>query len=190
MLDEHFNPPPSVVSPVPVAATPHPTDFTGSPLSTSIDQAAPSANLAMIIELKWIFKVKQDEFGGILKNKAKLVAKRYRQEGGIDSKESFAPVPRIEVIRIFIANVENKSMTIHQMDVKTTFLNGELREEVYVSQLEGFVDQDNPTHIYKLKKALYGLKQAPRVWYDMVSSFLLSQKFYEGVIDPTLFTRK
>ncbi|GJV02211.1 retrovirus-related pol polyprotein from transposon TNT 1-94 [Tanacetum coccineum] len=76
------------------------------------------------------------------------------------------------------------------MDVKTTFLNGELKEEVYVSQPEGFVDQDNPTHMYKLKKALYGLKQAPRAWYVMLSSFLISQHFSKGAIDPTLFTRK
>ncbi|GJZ18425.1 retrovirus-related pol polyprotein from transposon TNT 1-94 [Tanacetum coccineum] len=144
----------------------------------------------MIINLKWIFKVKQDEFGGVLKNKARLVAKGYRQEERIDFKESFAPVARIEAIRIFLANVANKNMTIYQMDVKTAFLNGELREEVYVSQPKGFVDQDNPTHVYRLKKALYGLKQAPRVWYDMLSSFLLSQKFSKGAIDPTLFTRK
>ncbi|GJZ66926.1 retrovirus-related pol polyprotein from transposon TNT 1-94 [Tanacetum coccineum] len=81
-------------------------------------------------------------------------------------------------------------MTIYQMDVKTAFLNGELREEAYVSQPEGFVDQDNPTHMYKLKKAIYGLKKAPRAWYDMLSSFLLSQKFSKGAVDPTLFTRK
>ncbi|GKG49240.1 retrovirus-related pol polyprotein from transposon TNT 1-94, partial [Tanacetum coccineum] len=88
----------------------------------------------MKIKLKWIFKVKQDEFGGVLKNKAKLVAKGYRQEEGIDFKESFTSVPRIEAICIFIANAANKNMTIYQMDVKTTFLNDELREEVYVSQ--------------------------------------------------------
>ncbi|GJX65325.1 retrovirus-related pol polyprotein from transposon TNT 1-94 [Tanacetum coccineum] len=103
--------------------------------------------------------------------------------------ESFAPVARIEVIRIFVANVAYKNMMIYQMDVKTTFLNGELKEEVYVSQLEGFVDQDNPSHVYKLKKALYGLKQAPRAWYDMLSSFLISQQFSKGSVDPILFTR-
>ncbi|GJT95306.1 retrovirus-related pol polyprotein from transposon TNT 1-94 [Tanacetum coccineum] len=80
-------------------------------------------------------------------------------------------------------------MTIYQMDVKMDFLNGELKEEVYVSQPEGFVDQDNPSHVYKLKKALYGLKQAPRAWYDMLSSFLISQQFSKGADDPTLFTR-
>ncbi|GJW59020.1 retrovirus-related pol polyprotein from transposon TNT 1-94 [Tanacetum coccineum] len=93
-------------------------------------------------------------------------------------------------IHIFIANASNKNMTIYQMDVKTAFLNGELREVVYVSQLEVFVDQDKPNHVYRLKKALYGLKQAPRAWYDILSSFLLSQEFSKGVVDLTLFTRK
>nr|GEZ43513.1 retrovirus-related Pol polyprotein from transposon TNT 1-94 [Tanacetum cinerariifolium] len=97
---------------------------------------------------------------------ARLVAKGYRQEEGIDFKESFAPVACIEAIRIFIANVASKNMTIYQMDVKTTFLNGELKEEVYVSQPGGFVDPDHPTHVYRLKKALCGLKQAPRAWYQ------------------------
>ncbi|GJT50764.1 retrotransposon protein, putative, unclassified [Tanacetum coccineum] len=81
-------------------------------------------------------------------------------------------------------------MTIYQMDVKTAFLNGEIKEEVFVSQLEGFVDQDNPSHVYKLEKALYGLKQAPHAWYDMLSSFLISQHFSKGAVDPTLFTRQ
>ncbi|GJS59666.1 retrovirus-related pol polyprotein from transposon TNT 1-94 [Tanacetum coccineum] len=147
-------------------------------------------DLAMIIKLKWIFKVKQDEFGGVLKNKVRLVAKGYRQEEGIDFEELFEPVARIEAICIFIANAANKNTTIYQMDVKMAFLNGELRKVVYVSQPEGFVDPDNPTHVYRLKKALYGLKQAPRAWYDMVSSFLPSQKFSKDAVDPTLFTRK
>ncbi|GKD26891.1 retrovirus-related pol polyprotein from transposon TNT 1-94, partial [Tanacetum coccineum] len=98
----------------------------------------------------------------VLKNKARLVAQGFRQEEGIDFEKSFALVARIEAIRIFVANAANKNMTIFQMDVKTTFLNGDLKEEVYVSQPEVFVDQDNPSHVYKLKKALYGLKQAPR----------------------------
>ncbi|GKE78863.1 retrovirus-related pol polyprotein from transposon TNT 1-94 [Tanacetum coccineum] len=144
----------------------------------------------MLINLKWLFKVKLDEFGGVLKNKAQLVAKGYRQEEGIDFEESFAPVARIEAIRIFIANVANKNMTIYQMDVKTAFLNGVLREEVYVSQLEGFVDQDHHNYVYRLKKTLYRLKQAPRAWYDMLSKFLLSQQFSKGDVDLTLFTMK
>ncbi|GJR60347.1 retrovirus-related pol polyprotein from transposon TNT 1-94 [Tanacetum coccineum] len=106
--------------------------------------------------------VKTHEFGGVLNNKARLVAQGFRQEERIDFEESFAPVARIEAIRMFVANAAHKNMTIYQMDVKMAFLNGELKEEVYVSQLEGFVDQDNPLHVYKLKKALYGLKQAPR----------------------------
>ncbi|GJY43534.1 retrovirus-related pol polyprotein from transposon TNT 1-94 [Tanacetum coccineum] len=96
----------------------------------------------------------------------------------------------LEAIRIFIANAANKNITIYQMDVKMAFLNGELREVVYVAQPKGFIDQDKPNHVYRLKKALYGLKQAPHVWYDMLSSFLLSQEFSKGAIDPILFSRK
>nr|GEW52895.1 retrovirus-related Pol polyprotein from transposon TNT 1-94 [Tanacetum cinerariifolium] len=134
--------------------------------------------------------VKLDEYGDVLKNKARLVAKGYRQEEGIDFEESFAPVARIEAIRIFIANAVSKNMTIYHMDVKMAFLNDELKEEVYVSQLEGFIDPDHPTHVYHLKKALYGLKQAPRAWYDTLSRFLLDKNFSKGAVDPTLFTRK
>ncbi|GKE62139.1 retrovirus-related pol polyprotein from transposon TNT 1-94, partial [Tanacetum coccineum] len=125
-----------------------------------------------------------------LQNKVQLVAKGYHQEEGIDFEESFAPVTRIEAIRIFIVNAASKNMIVYQMDVKTVFLNGELKEEVYVSQPEGFVDLDHPTHVYRLKKALYGLKQAPRAWYNTLSRFLLDNKFSKGVVDPTLFTRK
>ncbi|GKD84053.1 retrovirus-related pol polyprotein from transposon TNT 1-94 [Tanacetum coccineum] len=122
----------------------------------------PAPIYVMVIALKWIYKVKLDEYGDVLKNKARLVAKGYRQEEGIDFEESFAPVARIEAIRIFIANNATKNMIIYQMDIKNAFLNGDLQEEVFVSQPEGFEDQDNPTHVYRLKKALYGLKQAPR----------------------------
>ncbi|GJV08217.1 retrovirus-related pol polyprotein from transposon TNT 1-94 [Tanacetum coccineum] len=144
----------------------------------------------MVITLKWIYKVKLDELGGILKNKARLVARSYCQEEGIDFEESFAPVARLEAIRIFLAFAAHMNMVVYQMDVKTAFLNGNLREEVYVSQPDGFVDKDNPNHVYKLKKALYGLKQAPRAWYDMLSSFLISQDFSKGSVDPTLFIRR
>ncbi|GKE19888.1 retrovirus-related pol polyprotein from transposon TNT 1-94, partial [Tanacetum coccineum] len=127
-------------------------------------ELVPRPDKVMVITLKWIYKVKLDELGGILKNKARLVARGYRQEEGIDFEESFAPVARLEAIRIFL--------------------------QVYVSQPDGFVDPNNPNHVYKLKKALYGLKQAPRVWYDMLSSFLLSQDFFKGSVDPTLFIRR
>ncbi|GJU71479.1 retrovirus-related pol polyprotein from transposon TNT 1-94 [Tanacetum coccineum] len=123
-------------------------------------ELVPRPIYVMVIALKWIYKVKLDEYGDVLKNKARLVAKGYRQEEGIDFEESFALVARIEAIRIFIANAATKNMIIYQMDVKTAFLNGDLQEEVFVSQPEGFEDQENPTHVYRLKKALYGLKQA------------------------------
>ncbi|GJW11323.1 retrovirus-related pol polyprotein from transposon TNT 1-94, partial [Tanacetum coccineum] len=132
-----------------------------------------------------------DEFGGVLKNKARLVAQGFRQEEGIDFEESFAPVARIEAIRIFIANAANKNMTIFQMDVKTTFLNGELKEKVYVSQQKGFVDQDNPSHMYKLKKALYGFKQAPcacdSVDTPMVEKSKLDEDIQGKLVDATLY---
>ncbi|GKB52410.1 retrovirus-related pol polyprotein from transposon TNT 1-94 [Tanacetum coccineum] len=121
-----------------------------------------------------IYKVKLDELGDVLKNKARLVAMGYHQEEGIDFKESFALVLRLMAIRIFIAFVAHMNLIIYQMDVKTAFLNGILHEEVYVSQPDGFVDPENLKHVYKLKKALYGLKQAPHAWYDLLSSFLLS----------------
>nr|GEU87943.1 hypothetical protein [Tanacetum cinerariifolium] len=152
-------------------------------------ELVPRPDKVMVITLKWIYKVKLDELGGILKNKARLVARGYGQEEGIDFEESFASVSRLEAIRIFLAYAAHKNMVAYQMDVKTAFLNGNFREEVYVSQLDGFVDQDNPNHVYKLKKALYGLKQAPRVWYDMLSSFLITQDFSKGSVDPTLFIR-
>nr|GEZ30281.1 hypothetical protein [Tanacetum cinerariifolium] len=114
----------------------------------------------------------------------------YRQEEGIDFEESFAPVARMEVIRIFLAYDAHKSFIVFQMDVKATFLHGSLKEDVYVCQPEGFIDTDHPSHVYKLKKALYGLKQAPRAWYDELSTFLLQNHFFKGTIDPTLFIRR
>ncbi|GJW59981.1 putative ribonuclease H-like domain-containing protein [Tanacetum coccineum] len=124
-------------------------------------ELVPRPDKVMVITLKWIYKVKLDELGGILKNKARLVARGYRQEEGIDFEESFALVSRLEAIRIFLTFAAHMNMVVYQMDVKTVFLNGNLREEVYVSQSDGFMDPDNPNHVYKLKKALYGLKQAP-----------------------------
>ncbi|GKC82153.1 retrovirus-related pol polyprotein from transposon TNT 1-94, partial [Tanacetum coccineum] len=150
----------------------------------------PSPDNILIILLKWIFKIRLDEYGEVLKNKARLVAKGYRQEAGIDFEESFAPVARLEAIRLFIANAACQNMIIFQMDVKTTFLNGELNEVVYVSQPEEFVDPEHPTHVYRLKKALYRLKQAPHAWYDKLSKYLISTGFMKGLVDLTLFTRK
>nr|GFC61674.1 retrovirus-related Pol polyprotein from transposon TNT 1-94 [Tanacetum cinerariifolium] len=139
----------------------------------------------VVITLMWIYKVKLDELEGFLKNKARIVARGYRQEEGINFEESFAPVARLEAIRIFFAYAAYMNI-----DVKTVFLNGNLWEEVYVSQPDGFVDPDNLNYVYKLKKALYGLKQAPRAWYDMLSLFLISQDFSKGSVDPTMFIRR
>ncbi|KAI3747844.1 hypothetical protein L6452_10529 [Arctium lappa] len=143
-----------------------------------------------VIGTKWVFKNKKDEDGVVIRNKARLVAKGYRQEEGIDYDETYAPVARIEAIRMFLAYAAHKNFTVFQMDVKTAFLNGILKEEVYVSQPEGFVNQDKPDHVYILDKALYGLKQAPRAWYDVLSKFLVKSVFSKGKIDTTLFIRK
>ncbi|GJX48518.1 retrovirus-related pol polyprotein from transposon TNT 1-94 [Tanacetum coccineum] len=113
-----------------------------------------------------------------------------KNEEGIDFEESFAPVARLEAVRIFVAYAAHKSFPIYQMDVKTAFLNGPLKEEVYVAQPDGFVDPDHPEKVYRLRKALYGLKQALRAWYDELSKFLISKGFTKGIIDPTLFTIK
>ncbi|GKA52714.1 retrovirus-related pol polyprotein from transposon TNT 1-94 [Tanacetum coccineum] len=142
----------------------------------------------MVITLKWIYKVKLDELGGILKNKAQLVARGYRQEEGIDFEESFAPVARLEAIRIFLAFAAHMNMVVYQMDVKTAFLNGNLREEVYVSQPNGFMDKDKPNHVYKLKKDLYGLKKLHGV--DDMCLVRDIQDFSKGSVDPTLFIRR
>nr|GFA94113.1 hypothetical protein [Tanacetum cinerariifolium] len=117
-------------------------------------ELVPRPDQVIVITLKWIYKVRLDELGGILKNKARLVARGYRQEEGINFEESFAPVARLEAIRIFLAYAAHKNMVVYQMDMKTAFLNGNLREDVYVSQPDGFVDPDNPNHVYKLKKAI------------------------------------
>ncbi|KAI3758803.1 hypothetical protein L6452_06375 [Arctium lappa] len=143
-----------------------------------------------VIGTKWVFKNKKDEDGIVIRNKARLVAKGYRQEEDIDYDETYALVARIEAIRIFLAYAAHKNFTVFQMDVKTTFLNGILKEEVYVSQPEGFVNQEMPDHVYILDKALYGLKQAPRAWYDVLSKFLVKSGFSKGKVDTTLFIKK
>nr|GEW82104.1 retrovirus-related Pol polyprotein from transposon TNT 1-94 [Tanacetum cinerariifolium] len=129
-------------------------------------ELVPRSDKVMVITLKSIYKVKLDKLGGILKNKAGLVARGYRQEEGIDFEESFAPVARLEAIRIFLAYAAHKNMVVYQMNVKTAFLNGNLREEVYVSQPDGFMDQDNPNHMSMMGKISFFLglqiSQSPR----------------------------
>nr|GEY09842.1 Gag-Pol polyprotein [Tanacetum cinerariifolium] len=130
-----------------------------------------------VIRLKWLWKNKKDEDQTVIRNKARLVAKGYALKEGIDFEESFALVARLEAVWIFVGYAANKSFPIYQIDVKTTFLNSPLNEEVFVAQPEGFVDPDHPQKVYRLRKALYGLKQAPRAWYDELSKFLASKDF-------------
>ncbi|KAJ9565815.1 hypothetical protein OSB04_001781 [Centaurea solstitialis] len=140
-----------------------------------------------VIGTKWIFRNKTDERGIVIKNKARLVAQGYTQEEGIDYDDVFAPVARIEAIRLFLAFASYKGFKVYQMDVKSAFLYGTIDEEVYVSQPPGFEDPKHPDKVYKLRKALYGLHQAPRAWYD---TYLLETQFESGVIDKTLFIKR
>nr|GFB05077.1 hypothetical protein [Tanacetum cinerariifolium] len=137
----------------------------------------------------WIDSM-QEELLQFKRLDSRLVVRGYRQEEVIDFEESFPSVARMESIRIFLAYAAHKSFSVFQMDVKTTFLYGSLKEDVYVCQPKGFIDADHPSHVYKLKKALYGLKQAPRAWYDELSTFLLHNHFFKGTIDLTLFIRR
>lgn len=143
-----------------------------------------------VIGTKWVYRNKVDEHGVIVRNKARLVAQGYNQEEGIDYEETFAPVARLESIRMLLAFACHKNFILYQMDVKSAFLNGYIMEEVYVSQPPGFQDHKLPNHVYKLKKALYGLKRAPRAWYDRLSTFLISNGFSMGKAHNTLFIKR
>lgn len=138
-----------------------------------------------VIGTKWVFRNKLDEHGTITRNKARLVTKGYCQEEGIDYDETYAPVARLESIRMLLAFACSRDFKLFQMDVKSAFLNGELKEEVYVEQPSGFEDTILHDHVYRLDKDLYGLKQAPRAWYEKLSTFLLSNGFSRGKIDIT-----
>ena len=142
-----------------------------------------------VIGTKWIFKNKSDEFGNVVRNKARLVAQGYTQVEGIDFDETFAPVARLESIRLLLAVACCLKVKLYQMDVKSAFLNGFLSEEVYVEQPAGFQDPHKPNHVFKLKKALYGLKQAPRAWYERLTTFLLEHDYIRGTADKTLFVK-
>ncbi|KAK2451189.1 putative mitochondrial protein [Trifolium repens] len=142
-----------------------------------------------IIGTKWVFRNKMNEQGEVVRNKTRLVAQGYSQQEGIDFTETFAPVARLEAIRLLLSYVVNNGITLYQMDVKSAFLNGVISEEVYVKQSPGFEDLKNPDYVFKLKKSLYGLKQAPRAWYERLSNFLLENGFQKGQIDNTLFRK-
>ncbi|GKC58211.1 retrovirus-related pol polyprotein from transposon TNT 1-94 [Tanacetum coccineum] len=143
-----------------------------------------------IIGTKWVFRNKLDENGIVSQNKARLVAQGYNQQEGIDYDETYAPVARLESIRILLAYACALDFKLFQMDVKSAFLNGFINEEVYVAQPPGFINFEKPDHVYKLKKALYGLKQAPKAWYDRLKAFLIKHEYKMGMVDNTLFTKK
>ncbi|KAI3770244.1 hypothetical protein L6452_01370 [Arctium lappa] len=142
------------------------------------------------IGTKWIFRNKKDERGIVIRNKARLVAQGYTQEEGIDYDEVFAPVARVEAIRLFLAYASYMKFKVYQIDVKSAFLYGTIDEEVYVCQPPSFENPTYPDRLYKLKKALYGLHQAPRAWYDTLSTYLLENGFERGIIDNTLFIKR
>ncbi|GJV46995.1 putative ribonuclease H-like domain-containing protein [Tanacetum coccineum] len=142
------------------------------------------------IGTKWVFRNKKDERGIVVKNKARLVAQGYTQEEGIDYDEVFAPVARIEAIRLFLAYASFKGFVVYQMDVKSDFLYRKIEEKVYVCQPPGFEDPNFPDKVYKVEKALYGLHQAPRAWYATLSTYLLDNGFHMGQIDKTLFIKR
>eukprot|EP00253_Pinus_taeda_P003155 PITA_03155 len=142
-----------------------------------------------VIGTKWIFKNKLNENGEVIRNKARLVCKGYAQKEGIDFEETFAPVARLEAIRMFLALSSFQNFKVFQMDVKSAFLNGDLEEEVYIEQPDGFILENDPNLVCRLKKALYGLKQAPRAWYYQLDKYLHQQGFSKGSADSNLYIK-
>ncbi|GJX87842.1 retrovirus-related pol polyprotein from transposon TNT 1-94 [Tanacetum coccineum] len=138
----------------------------------------------------WVYRNKLDENDIVTRNKARLVAQGYNQQERIDYDETYAPVARLESIRILLAYACALDFKLYQMDVKSAFLNGFINEEVYVAQPPGFIDFAKPNYVYRLKKALYGLKQAPKAWYDRLKAFLIKHDYSMGMVDNTLFTKK
>ncbi|GKC02875.1 putative ribonuclease H-like domain-containing protein [Tanacetum coccineum] len=145
--------------------------------------------LVEVLEV-WVYRNKKNERGIVVRNKARLVAQGYKQEEGIYYDEAFAPVARVEAIRLFFAFASFMNFPVYQMDVKSAFLYGTIEEEVYVCQPLGFVDPEFPEKVYKVEKALYGLHQALRAWYETLSTYLLDNGFHRGLIDKTLFIKR
>ncbi|GKB28863.1 putative ribonuclease H-like domain-containing protein [Tanacetum coccineum] len=139
---------------------------------------------------KWVYRNKKDERGIVIKNKARLVDQGYTQEERINYDEVFAPVAKIEAIRLFLAYASFKDFVVYQMDIKSAFLYGKIEEEVYVCQPPGFEDPHFPDRVYKVEKALYGLHQALKAWYETLSTYLLDNGVQRGKIDKTLFIRR
>ncbi|KAM2407389.1 hypothetical protein ACFX1X_026583 [Malus domestica] len=142
-----------------------------------------------MIGVKWVYKTKLNENGEVDKYKAWLVAKGYAQEYGVDYAEVFAHVARLDTIRVVIALVVQMEWTIHQLDVKSAFLHGEINEEVFVEQPHGYVQRGKEHKVYKLRKALYGLKQAPCAWYSRIEAYFLKEEFVKCPYEHTLFIK-
>ncbi|GKA43274.1 retrovirus-related pol polyprotein from transposon TNT 1-94 [Tanacetum coccineum] len=159
-------------------------------ITNDVWELVPNPMDMTIIGTKWVYRNKLDENGVVTRNKARLVAQGYNQQEGIDYDETYAPVARLESIRILLAYACALDFKLYQMDVKSAFLNGVINEEVYVAQPPGFIDFAKPNYVYKLKKALYGLKQAPKAWYDRLKAFLIKHNYSMGMVDNTLFTKK
>ncbi|GJT13765.1 ribonuclease H-like domain, reverse transcriptase, RNA-dependent DNA polymerase [Tanacetum coccineum] len=141
------------------------------------------------IGLKWVFKTKKDANGDIIKHKARLVAKGYIQQHGINFEEVFAPVARIETIRLLLAITANNKWEVHHLDVKSAFLHGDLKKEVYVTQPEGFIKKQDQGKVYRLVKALYGLRQVPRAWNIKLDNTLKSLDFKKCALEQAIYTK-
>ncbi|GKA26408.1 retrovirus-related pol polyprotein from transposon TNT 1-94 [Tanacetum coccineum] len=158
-------------------------------VSNDVWELVPQPRNMTMIGTKLVLRNKLDENGIVSRNKARLVTQGYNQQEGIDYDETYAPVARLESIRILLAYVCALDFKLFQMDVKSAFLNGFINEEVYVAQPPGF-DFEKSDHVYKLKKALYGLKQVPNALYDRLKAFLVKHEYKMGMVDNTLFTKK
>jgi len=153
-------------------------------------ELVPFSSEMNLIDCKWVFQVKYNLDGSILKHKARLVAKSFLQNPGIDFAETFSPAIKAPTIRILFFLAVSFGWDIQQGDVNNAFLNGDLNEAIFMTQPEGFVDPDFPTHVYRLKKSLYGLKQALRAWYTKLKSVLQDWGFKRAVFDTSLFIKR
>lgn len=147
----------------------------------------PKPKCYTIFGTRWAYNNKLDESSVVVRNKACLVAKQYSQLEGVDYNDTYAPVVRMESICISLAYAAHNNIKVHQIDVKSAFLNGKLTEEVYLQQPPGFESSEFPNHYYKLEKAVYRLKKVLRAWYETLSEFLVKSRYKRGVIDPNLF---
>ncbi|GJT07486.1 retrovirus-related pol polyprotein from transposon TNT 1-94 [Tanacetum coccineum] len=159
-------------------------------VANDVWKLVPHPKCTTIVKTKWVYRNKLDEKGVVSRNKARLVSQGYNQQEGIDYDETYAPVARLESIRILLAYACALDFKLFQMDVKSAILNGFINEEVYVAQPPGIIDFEKPDHVYKLKKALYGLKQAPNAWYGRLKAILIKHEYNMRMVNNTLFTKK